>query len=288
MNPEFLDRSVAHNQSVSVTAYYNKELVKIWHYHEQIEIVGIVNSTGTRFVGDNIEKYQPGEIIVIGQNLPHMWQDDFPLIESSPPSRPAEVIAIHLGNVFSRSDILSLPEYSHVRSLIEKSKQGLAFQNVNETLAKIARLPQLDQFHQLMGILEIMNELGQNKDFKTLTNKGYVEIINQPKEGRLQQVHDYIMNNFRHQVSLPAAAEIANMNASSFSRYFKQVYGTTFSQYVNKIRVGYACKLLLEDDMSIASTCFDSGFNNISNFNKQFKKIHNVSPKEYKQLFKRQ
>jgi len=283
MHPEFLDRSVDHNRSVSVTRYFNKELIKIWHYHEQIEIVGIISNSGTRFVGDNIEKYESGDIVIIGENLPHMWQNDTTTSETELNS---EVVAIHLGNVFTHTALLELPEYANAKKLIQLSKQGIVFHNATDSLTKIGKLHTMDSFNQLMTVMDIMHDLGNNPDYELLTSKGFVEKVNDQNEGRLQHVHDYVMNNFKHQISLVQASDVANMNSSSFSRYFKQKYGKNFSQYVNEIRIGYACKLLLKDQYSITEVCFESGFNNISNFNKQFKTIHSISPKEYKRKFK--
>jgi AraC-like DNA-binding protein len=282
MNPEFLDRSVDHDKSVSVTRYHNKPLVNIWHYHEQLELVCIIESSGTRFIGDNIQKYEAGDIILIGKNLPHMWQEESPVDSTS----SSDVVAIHLGSSFTKSDLLSLPEYSNIKRLLDLSAQGIAFHNAHYLLDKIGRLEKLEGFQQFILVTEILNDLGSSKDFKLLTSQGFVEKLNDQKKGRLQLVHDYVMNNFRKEIGLVSAANVANMNPSSFSRYFKQAYGNTFSEYVNEIRVGYACKLLLEDDISVTQTCFQSGFNNISNFNKQFKKLRNLSPKEYRNRFR--
>jgi AraC-like DNA-binding protein len=280
MNPEFLDRSFDHNKSVSVTRYHNKPLVNIWHYHEQLELVCIIESSGTRFIGDNIQKYEAGDIILIGKNLPHMWQEESPVDSST----SSDVVAIHLGTSFTKSDLLSLPEYSNIKRLLDLSAQGVAFHDTHALLDKIRKLHEMEGFKQFMQVTEVLNDLGNLKDFKLLTSQGFVEKLNDQKKGRLQLVHDYVMNNFRKEIGLVSAANIAN--PSSFSRYFKQAYGKTFSEYVNEIRIGYACKLLLEDDIGITQTCFQSGFNNISNFNKQFKKLHNLSPKEYRKRFK--
>lgn len=282
MHPEFLDRSVNHDKSVSVTRYHNKPLVNIWHYHEQLELVCIIKNSGTRFIGDNIEKYNAGDIVLIGKNLPHMWQEE----SSADSTSSSDVVAIHLGTAFTKSILLSLPEYSNIKRLLDLSAQGVAFHNTHILLDKIRKLDELQGFQQFTSVTEILNDLGSRRDFKLLTSQGFVEKLNDQKKGRLQSVHDYVMNNFRKEIGLVSAASVANMNPSSFSRYFKQAYGKTFSEYVNEIRIGYACKLLLEDDIGITQTCFQSGFNNISNFNKQFKKLHNLSPKEYRNRFK--
>ena len=282
MHPEFLDRSVNHDKSVSVTRDHNKPLVNIWHYHVQLELVCIIKNSGTRFIGDNIEKYNAGDIVLIGKNLPHMWQEE----SSADSTSSSDVVAIHLGTAFTKSILLSLPEYSNIKRLLDLSAQGVAFHDMHSLLSKIRKLDELQGFQQFTSVTEILNDLGSRRDFKLLTSQGFVEKLNDQKKGRLQSVHDYVMNNFRKEIGLVSAASVANMNPSSFSRYFKQAYGKTFSEYVNEIRIGYACKLLLEDDIGITQTCFQSGFNNISNFNKQFKKLHDLSPKEYRNRFK--
>jgi len=285
MNPEFLDRSVLHNRSISVTHYFNRELISTWHYHEQVEIVGIINNTGTIFVGDSIEKYKSGDIVMIGKNLPHMWQDDLHNQRNENNHIELEVFTIHLGNAFTNHDTLGFPELSRLKNLLELSRQGIAFYRAEGALNKIKSLYKLEAFQQLLAVIDFMNDLVSISNYKLLCSIGFVERINEPKEDRLQKVHDYVMNNFHDKVDLIKASEKANMNPSSFSRYFKQKNGKTFSQYVNEIRLGYACKLLLKDQFSVTEVCFESGFNNISNFNKQFKRYYNMPPKEYKKKF---
>ncbi len=285
MNPEFLDRSTLHNRSISVTRYYNRELISTWHYHEQVEIVGIINNTGTIFVGDSIEKYESGDIVMIGKNLPHMWQNDVHNNRIENNHLELEVVTIHLGNIFTNNDTLVFPELSSLKNLVELSGQGIAFYKAEGALKKIKSLYKLDVFQQLLAVIDIMNDLVSLSQYELLCSIGFVEKINEPKEDRLQKVHDYLMNNFHNKVDLIKASERANMNPSSFSRYFKQMYGKTFSQYVNEIRLGYACKLLLKDQFSVTEACFESGFNNISNFNKQFKRYYKMSPKKYVQRF---
>ncbi|MFY0654602.1 MAG: helix-turn-helix domain-containing protein [Cyclobacteriaceae bacterium] len=285
MKPEFLDRSVDHDRSASVTRYHNSPLVDIWHYHQQIELVGIVKAVGTRFVGDNIEKFESSDIVLIGENLPHMWQVDYEeSIDSE--TKEFEVIAIHLGTVFSNSSLLDLPEYAGIRKLIELSKRGMLFNQLPIVLGKIAGLHRLGKFERFSMVMEILNDLADSTEYKLLSSDGFVEKVNDHNQGRLQEVHDYVMNNFQSSIDLIGAAEKANMNPSSFSRYFKKAYGKTFSQYVGDIRLGYACRHLQRDQLSIAEICFQSGFNNISNFNKQFKLTHGLSPSAYRKKFR--
>lgn len=284
MNPEFLDRSVTPNSSFSVTHINDKHLMKIFHYHEQVEIVAILRSTGTRFVGDNIANFEPGEIVVIGKNLPHMWQNDDSYFQNKN-SKTAETIAIHLSADFVDQGLLDVPENIGIKTLIERSKRGVLFKNLPEIFSKISSLPSVKGYQRFLGVLEIMNELGNSEKVEALASDGFTERIFNEKESRIYPVHKFIINNFKNEISLAMVSEIANMNPSAFSRYFKKIQGITFIQYVNNIRVGYACKLLIREEMNIIEICLESGFNNLSNFNRHFRKMYKMSPKEYRLKF---
>ena len=126
-----------------------------------------------------------------------------------------------------------------------------------------------------------MYELSIHNDFKLLSSEGYVNSFKNTKSKNLDKVYEYIFKNFNQQIYLSDVANIANMNPSVFSRFFKRVNRKTFSKYLNEIRIGYACKLLTEQKHNISAICYESGFNNISNFNRQFKAVKGVPPSEY-------
>lgn len=281
MNPEFLDRRVMPNSSFAITHLRDSHFIKRFHYHEQIEVVAIVKSTGTRFVGDNISFFEPGEIVVIGKNLPHMWQNSDQYFDTDNQDQ-AEAVTIHLGLNFSENNFLDIPENSEISNLINNSIRGILFKNSPKIFQKISELNNEKGYNRLLKILEILNDLGLSKSYEPLASDGFMERISNTKESRIYQVHKFIMNNFKKEVTLDQVAEVANMNASAFSRYFKKVQGRTLIQYINDIKIGYACKLLMNDNMNVIEVCYESGFNNVSNFNKQFRKIHGKSPREYR------
>lgn len=281
MNPEYLDRRVTANSSISVTHLRDKHFIKLFHYHAQIEIVAIVQSTGTRFVGDSIAEFEPGEIVVIGKDLPHMWQNSNVYFQAEN-DNTAEAVTIHLGLSFLENDLTKLPENSGIKDLLYKSIRGVLFKNQTATFNKLLTLDKEVGFQKFLKILDILNDLGTCNDIELLASDGFMERISVSHESRIYQVHQFIMNNFKKDINLTQVADVANMNASAFSRYFKKNQGKTLVHYINDIKIGYACKLLLNDRMSVIEVCYESGFKNVSNFNKQFRKKYGMSPREYR------
>ncbi len=130
-----------------------------------------------------------------------------------------------------------------------------------------------------------MHLISNSTDYKLLANEGYANLLKETETDRMNKVHAYVMKNFREKITLDDVAAIANMSATSFSRYFKMHANKTFSDFLTEIRIGYACKLLVEKKMSISETCYESGFNTLSNFNRQFKEVTHHSPLAYRQKY---
>ena len=174
-----------------------------------------------------------------------------------------------------------------ILSLLERAQLGVKFLEVPSSLCdKIKDLNSLEDFERTLSLIRILYDLSKHNNYETLVSVGYASPKRQPEHSVLSEVYEYIFQNFSEKVTLREAAQIANMNPSAFSRFFKRINKKTFSNYLIEVRLGYACKLLLEHDMSISSICFESGFNNVSNFNRQFKLKKDYSPSEYKKLFR--
>lgn len=287
MKLHFLDRTDLRNKSLSV--HYNSypNFLKLWHYHEQLELVVVLKSTGTRFVGDSIEKFNQGEIILLGKNLPHMWLND-KIYFANDPNLKAEAIAIHFRQEFLGKDLFDFPEMKHIALLFERARRGIKFSDNNEgIIAEIKKMVSLDDFGRVVKMLEILHLLSQAKSAVQLSSMGFLDSFHRNENNNLDKVYSYIFNNFKKSISLEEVSEIAHMNPAAFSRFFKKTSRKTLSRYINEIRVGYACKMLLEQKFSITDICYESGFNNLSNFNRQFKAITNYSPTEYLQDYRR-
>jgi len=279
LKPKLLDRSSANRNPFVVQENSYSNFLKIWHYHAELELVVIKESHGTRFVGDSVENFKPGEIILIGKNLPHMWLNDESFFHKDS-DLIASAYTIHFKEDFLGLDFLNLYSTEHLSKLFKKADRGIQFIDLNfpvkNAINKI--LKEQDDFQRLIQLLQILQLLAKHDKIKLLASEGFLNT--KVTEGS-DKIHEYIFKNFHRSVQLNDVAAVAGMNPSAFSRYFKRIHRKTFSGYLIEIRIGYACKLLMEDESSISSICYSSGFNNLSNFNKQFRKIKGMNPSEY-------
>ncbi|MFT3701754.1 MAG: AraC family transcriptional regulator [Agriterribacter sp.] len=255
-----------------------------WHYHPEYELVLVLKSTGQRTVGDSVERFSDGDLVFLGPNLPHAYQND-PVYYQKNSKLTAEAIVIHFKEDFLGKDFFNLPEMIYVNQLFDKARLGVKV--LGDTRDKIADMMQ--EMHASTGhrriilLLSIFEMLSVSNETRLLANSGFVQQSAVSADDRLAKVHEYIMENFKKDISLVDAAKVANMSVPSFCRFFKACTRKGFSTFLNEVRIGYARKLLLEDRYNIAQNCYESGFKNMSNFNRQFKKYTGESPSHYKQ-----
>lgn len=281
MKLHLLDRSSSKNSSFSAKRNLYSNFLKTWHYHAELELVAIIQSKGTRFIGDHIGKFEPGELILIGKNLPHMWHNE-PVYFDKSNQLSAEAIAVHFKEDFLGNDFLKIPEMNKISKLLERSALGIRFNNIpTKIIDKVKKIPKLDGFEKTILFIDILYRLANHRSYSILSSVGFVNSFRGAKNKQLNSVYEYLYKNFTKTISLTDVAAIAHMNPSAFSRFFKRVHRKTFSRYLNEIRVGYACKMLIEEEKNITSICYDSGYNNISNFNRQFKNVKGISPSQF-------
>lgn len=281
MKLHLLDRSSLNNRSFTTKLNDYPYFLKIWHYHPELELVVILKSEGSCFVGDSIEKFEVGDIILIGENLPHMWQNDEDYFQQNS-IQSAKAIAIHFKKDYLGSTFFETPEMNHISDLFDRARLGVKFLNLKKQLVlDIQNMLDKKGFEKTMSFINILNQLARHKDFKSLSSEGFVHSFKPTKNETQDKVQAFIFKNFNKPITLEEVAQIANMNTSAFSRFFKRMNRKNFSRYLSEIRIGYACKLLLEDKYNVASICYECGFNNISNFNRQFKLIMNCTPSVY-------
>ncbi len=281
MKLHLLDRSSLNNSSFTTKVNEYPYFLKIWHYHPELELVVVLKSEGTCFVGDSIEKFEVNDIVLIGENLPHMWLNDDDYFQKNS-NQIAKAIAIHFKKDYLGMEFFKTPEMIHLLELFERARYGLKFLDVpKDIIDEIQEMIELEGFEKTITFLQILNKLSKHKKTKKLSSQGFLNSFNATKSDTQDKIQAFIFKNFNKTISLEEVAQIAHMNTSAFSRYFKRVNKKPFSRYLSEIRIGYACKLLLENKFNIASICYESGFNNISNFNRQFKLIMNCTPSQY-------
>lgn len=275
------------NCSFSIEAH-PYQFLKVWHYHPEIELVYILESSGKKYIGDCIEQFSPNEIVLLGKNLPHFWLSDPKTYPKGDNSRARALVVYFLEN-FSET-LLKLPEMHSILSLFEKAKYGIKFQgDFNKIiLKKLMKIQDTKGLEKFISLIDVLNDLCNHDNYTFLSKASFSDLINKniKIENKISRVQNYVLNNFQNGIQLEVAAGLSNMNPSAFSRYFKKNQNKTFSQFVNEVRIGHACMLLIEDKYNIAEVCYESGFNNLSNFNRKFKDLKKMSPSEYIKLHK--
>ncbi len=283
----FFDKIIEKKDESFFIGIFQDNLEKsTWHYHNSFEISFITEGSGKRIVGDSIEEFQPGDLAFIGRNLPHVWiADKEPRI---PSNRTLEMVFLQFTlNVLS-SQLLVLPEFSHVKRALDLSERGIQIigDTLNEVSEIMLQLPYLKSFERMLHFFMLMDIIGKSETNVQLASKEYLKIRFTTGNKRIATIHEYLMNHYREEVDLNRLAALVNMAEGSLCRFFKMNMGITVFEYLNKIKTEFACKLLMDPGLSIMEVCLDSGFNNISHFNKQFKKTTGVPPSEYRKRFK--
>lgn len=277
-----LKRGASPDHSFLTSRHNFPHFLKVWHYHTELELVYISRSDGTRFIGDNISRFQAGELVLIGSNLPHMFQNDEAYFQENSELR-AEAYVAHFSPSFLNTSLGEIPELRQIHLLIEKAKLGLLFSK--ETSAEVAplvmKLEELHDLERMLCFLQILSVLAQASDSATIATTGFVNHFDQAGDVKLDKVYDHVMQHFQEDIKVDAIADLVSMNKSSFCRYFKKTTQKTFTEFLNEVRIGFACKVLMEKQMGILETSYYCGYNNISHFNRQFKKKMKMSPSEY-------
>lgn len=250
-----------------------------WHYHPECELTSIEEGKGVLFMGDHVTNYRENDIFLIGPNLPHEYRSS---IKDSP-DFISKSIAIHFRKDFPGYDFYKIPEAKTIFHILEQSKRGIKFNDhnaqkkVKEKLSHIFQAEGIERINILFSILEIV---ACSKEQECLSSQSFIDSIEEDQDQKMYKIYKYIMANFKNQISIDNLASEVNMTKTSFCRFFKKRTNKSLTRYVNEIRIGYACKLLYTESFNISEAAYESGFENISNFNKQFMKIKKKTPSQ--------
>ncbi len=257
-----------------------------WHFHPEFQISFIADGKGTRFVGDQVVPFEEGDLVFTGPNLPHLWRSDDAYFDKNS-SLTTRGLVIYFDHELLNTSLLGKEEFYYINKLVENSARGMEFygetrKKINKLLLKIA---DSKGFQRIIKLLEIIDILANSDEYNLLSSPGYLNVFKGDDAEKMRLVYDYVMTNFKTKISLEEIASLLNMTTTSFCRYFRPRANKTFTRFVNDIRIGHVRKLLLEDNLNISQISYECGFNALSNFNRQFKSIVNMSPHEYRRLF---
>lgn len=286
MRPQLLKVSKEPQHSFSVRRDLVPYINNRWHYHAEVELIHFKKGEGTQFIGDSIKHFKAGDVVLVGSNLPHYWRFDDAYFEEDA-EVTADVRVAHFCEDFWGSQFLQLPENLNIRTILDKAKRGL--QITGRTRQKVAEildsLLHATDMQRIIILMDALNTIAACKNLVPLSSMGFKYDLVEDEKDRINAIYDYSLKNFKRPIQLEEIAGVANISPNSFCRYFKSRTRKTYSQFLIEIRVGHACKLLIENNMSIKQLCYESGFNNFTSFHKYFKLITNKSPLMYQKEF---
>jgi AraC-like DNA-binding protein len=257
-----------------------------WHYHAEVELIQFHRGMGTQFVGDHIKRFGPGDIVLVGANLPHYWRYDDDFFMDQPQDAPYATVVHFLEN-FWGDHFLSLPENKPLKTVLEKARSGLLLTGtLNEHVAELmGTLRHAEGPHRIIILMDCLLAIAQSTELTVLSSIGFQHDLSESENERVNAIYDYTLSHFGRRITLEEIASVAGLVPNSFCRYFKSRTGKTYSQFLTEIRVGAACKLLIENRVGIKQICFGSGFNNASCFHQRFKAITGKSPQTYQREY---
>lgn len=257
-----------------------------FHYHKEYELSYIIKNKGTRFVGDSIATYQDDDLVLIGPNLPHYWHSDEEYYQNNP-TLLAKVVVIQFEGDFAGKGFFDLPELKKVKTLLNLACRGVRIKEhfALEIKNRIIRLLEQNDADQIIGLLHILSEMSCS-EYDLLASEDFSQsLFKSNNEERISKIYDFMVHNFHRNLSSSEIAIHSNMTPSAFCRYFKRATKKTVLDSLNEIRVGIACKKLIETSLSISQIGYECGYQNIPYFNQQFKKIKKLKPREYRVLY---
>jgi AraC-like DNA-binding protein len=260
------------------------DLTTRWHYHPEVELIYFIEGKSNGVIGNGFEHFEEGDLVLLGANFPHVLQENKEFARENPHCKPFGLI-IQFTEDFMGPEFLKKPELKSIDSLVRKSQRGIRFRKttVTKVSQSLLTMHKQTETRKLITLLDILSTLSEEKAHEYLTAKDYN--YNESYDGdRMRLINEYVYQHFTEHVTIKEIAAVANMTETSFCRYFKSRTLKHFSLFLNEVRISYACKLLSNTDYSITEVCFESGFNALSYFTRQFKKTTNLTPQEFQRI----
>ncbi|HAK79879.1 MAG TPA: AraC family transcriptional regulator [Runella sp.] len=283
MKPQLLQVAISPNRSFSLRRDTIPNINNRWHCHKEVELVWFHRGSGTQFIGDSIRRFKPGDVVLVGANLPHYWHFDHEEKIDCPRGIEPYSSVIHFTEDFWGSQFLQLPENKMLKNVLEKAKRGISFsEELSQQMAQqMESIFATEGTYQLIALIQCLLLAQHCDENNLLSSLSFQYDASDLENERLHGIYKYTLQNFHNKIKLQEIASLAGLTPNSFCRYFKHRTGKSYSQFLLEIRVGNACKLLINTPMTIKQICFESGFNNFTCFYKQFKNITGMSPFSY-------
>ena len=258
---------------------YPSPLVR-WHFHHEFELHLIVASEGKVFVGDHVGEFSPGQLVLIGPGLPHNWISQI---------QPDAVVEMRDGVIQFRENLVQsmaayAPELNRVLPMLDRARHGIEFRAslCTEAVSWFEDLISSDGLRRIGLLFEILERLSRERDYRTLSSAPLSSTKNHALVTKLERAMSHITEHHDSSIKMESVAELIGMSNSSFSHYFTKAAGSSFTQFLNSVRITHACELLSATDRQITEICYTVGFNNVANFNRRFRMLKGMTPREYR------
>jgi AraC-like DNA-binding protein len=286
MKPQLLKVNAGPASSFSVRQDLVPYVNNRWHYHSELELIHFQEGNGTQFIGDNIKPFRSGDVVLIGADTPHYWSFSDHYFEGAAAALP-DVRVVHFCEDFWGKAFLDLPENQSLKAIMEKAKRGLQVGGrAKDQVAKLLQKMLTAQgTKKILLLIEALSLIAISEEISSLCSVGFRQNLKEVQNDRINCIYQYSFANYKRKIHMEEIASVANMSPNSFCRYFKSKTRKTYSNFLIEIRVGIACKLLLENRLSIKQICFESGFQNFASFHKYFKIITQKTPLGYQREY---
>jgi len=254
-----------------------------WHFHPEVQITLAVRSKGYRIVGDNIAPLGDGDLVLIGSEVPHVWQQD----DTS--GSAVHAMVLRFREDFLGREFLALPEMGRITRLLQRARRGLEVSGRvrREVTERLSELPGATGMTRVLILLGALDLLSRSADLRPLASAGFRPQLDASDQERMGRILRHIQDHLTEEIARDDVARAASLSAGAFSRYFRSRTGKTLPEYVNELRIGRSCRFLAETDAPITEIALDCGFLNLANFNRWFRKVTGTVPRDYRSTFGR-
>lgn len=259
-----------------------------WHFHPEFEIMLVQNGSGIRFAGDSMERFQEGDLVFYGNNLPHLYRSDKEYYEQKNGDLRAQATVVYFKENFLGDSFWKLPDVSSIRKLFQQAGRGMKFKGraKQELIRHIEQLDEKkDGIGKIIDLLTILKIMSSTNDYDLLSSSAFTAYSDDDDCERINKIYQYILDNYASNPTLEEVSKLAFMSETAFCRYFKSRTNKTYIQFLNEIKIGNACKMLIDNKLNISQVCYQTGFNNFNHFNNQFKRITGLTPGQYQHKY---
>lgn len=282
MQPAVEHIQPSRDQSFRMRRDRRKAFPFAWHHHPEAELTLIIQGQGLRYVGDRITEYHEGDLVLLGPGVPHTWSSEARR-HGRVESLYAQFLPRCLGDGF-----LDSPELRRVKRLLDQAELGLTFSANASAWAAQAMIDMVDQspLARMLRLWEVLDRLAVSRGRQTIASTPYRQGLRPRDRGRLDRVCRAVEADLAAPWSLADAAALVHLHPASFARFFKRMMGQSFVAYLHRVRIGHAGRLLIETDLSVTEIALRSGFGNLAQFHRVFKRVHEQTPRQYRLGFR--